>query len=561
MTSAARVAANRRNAGRSSGPRTIRGKARAARNALRHGLAMPQSHDGDFVRRLEALTQAVRAATGAPRPIAAAIAEARLELLRARQATVEMLKAALREQSTSEAGLDPDTRIGLAFAAKAPQLARLARYDRRAWSRLKTLCALLEKSGDAQASISTAPGSANKANRLAAAPGGGTGAKRLRPQDLAGADIVISAFEPGDQSETPASTGASANEAKNSRDRAPAASGPAHRSPKPAPSAARELTAPKSTGAKPFGWTDLKIPLIGSSSSAIEVKLRRGALRWRLDYVRQLGNPELSRCYEMGLAGHIWQLTEIARKLIRHGHVNVAISELDAGLMIFPRSALLNALRACAGMIANRPSGPKIFQRYRGKSVNGMRWEELVFDQLHRVRRAPGAGIKLIGDVETILGCAQPSARERRKVRISILHAAPGMFQTSIDDKAEEARQQSSIAAPSVASHPPIAASGFLIANSFRNSGDYHRALRFYFLRLDRCLIPPLPRLKEACDELSNSKAYALCCISQVAWRLLNRGDFEPVLSAADRALMIFPDSGKSSCLPGRGADVLRPAG
>jgi hypothetical protein len=155
MTSAARVAANRRNAARSSGPRTIRGKRRSARNALWHGLATPQLRDGDFARKLETLTEVVRATTGAPRPLAAAIAEARLEHLRAQQATVETLNAALREQAACEAGNDSETRITLAFAAKAPELAAFVRYERRAWSRLKKLLSLLKKTGDAPASTST----------------------------------------------------------------------------------------------------------------------------------------------------------------------------------------------------------------------------------------------------------------------------------------------------------------------------------------------------------------------------------------------------------------------
>jgi hypothetical protein len=144
MTSAARVAANRRNAARSSGPRTIRGKQRSARNALRHGLTAPQLRDGDFARKLEALTELVRAVPGASQSIAAAIAEARLELLRARQATFETLNAALREQIALEESDGSDTRIALAFAAKARLLAAFVRYDRRAWSRLKKLMNLLE---------------------------------------------------------------------------------------------------------------------------------------------------------------------------------------------------------------------------------------------------------------------------------------------------------------------------------------------------------------------------------------------------------------------------------
>lgn len=332
---------------------------------------------------------------------------------------------------------------------------------------------------------------------------------RRRLQDLADADIETLAVDRGEQSKTPAPTGTTANEAKNT---------------------------------KPFGLTDLKVPLIESSISPIEAKLRRSALRWRLNYVRQVRSPELRQRYEWGLPGHIWQLTEIARRLIRHGSVDVAICELDAGLTLFPGSALLSALRACAGMIAGRPSGPDMLRRYRGQSVNGMKWEELVFDQLHRVRRAPSASIKIVGEVETILGCARPSARERRNVRVSILHAAPGMLSTRIDDDAEEARKHDGTHRSF--SFPSIRAPGFLFADAFRHSGRYRRALYSYFLQLDLCSLPPAPRSNKARREVKDKRAYALCCISQIAWKLLRHGQFERVLSTAERALLTFPDSG-----------------
>jgi tetratricopeptide (TPR) repeat protein len=244
------------------------------------------------------------------------------------------------------------------------------------------------------------------------------------------------------------------------------------------------------------------------------------------------------------LPTHIWQLTEIARRLIRQGHVDVAICELDAGLAIFPGSALLNALRACAGMIAGRSSGPDLLRYYRGQTVNGMGWEEIIFDQLDRVRRAPGV-IQIVGDVELILGSTRPSARKRRNTRVSIMHAAPGMFPTRIDEEAEEARDRDSIAAGhGSALFLPVGVSGFLVADRYRRRGEYQRALHCYFLHVYRCLISPRPRSKKARGEANAKKSYALCCISHIAWQLLRRGKFERVLSAAEQALLTYPDSG-----------------
>ena len=59
MTSPAKIAANRRNARRSTGPRSTAGKARARRNAFRHGLATPASVDHVATDRIDELVDAL----------------------------------------------------------------------------------------------------------------------------------------------------------------------------------------------------------------------------------------------------------------------------------------------------------------------------------------------------------------------------------------------------------------------------------------------------------------------------------------------------------------------
>ena len=48
MTSTQRIKANRANAKTSTGPKTAQGKARAARNARRHGLSLSVLADPDY---------------------------------------------------------------------------------------------------------------------------------------------------------------------------------------------------------------------------------------------------------------------------------------------------------------------------------------------------------------------------------------------------------------------------------------------------------------------------------------------------------------------------------
>ncbi|MGB5180735.1 MAG: hypothetical protein WBO12_00870 [Xanthobacteraceae bacterium] len=146
MTSSARLVANRRNALRSSGPRTTRGKARSSRNALLHGLSLSVRCDSESGAKIDALAEKMRLAIGTSPETASLLAEARISLLRAREALVRLIDQGLREQvGTPQEGLELNQRIGLAVTAKASKLASYGRYERRAWSRLKKLLALVGK--------------------------------------------------------------------------------------------------------------------------------------------------------------------------------------------------------------------------------------------------------------------------------------------------------------------------------------------------------------------------------------------------------------------------------
>jgi hypothetical protein len=122
QVSAAKRAANRRNARRSTGPRTVAGKARAARNARRHGLTACPLADLAFMRAAEALAQAfLHTGTENPerhlRAMQIAIAHVR----------VQQVRAAKRKLYGS----------GLEWDALTRRLASLDRYEDRALARRK----------------------------------------------------------------------------------------------------------------------------------------------------------------------------------------------------------------------------------------------------------------------------------------------------------------------------------------------------------------------------------------------------------------------------------------
>jgi hypothetical protein len=138
MASAAKIAANRQNARKSTGPRSRAGKARTRYNAFRHGLCSPVGHDDVALAQIRELADGFAPGTVDGREIEPAMfaAEAQVEILRVRRAKVDLVNRAadhLRDEDARD--LPPGERAALAFAQKANTLAALDRYERRALAR------------------------------------------------------------------------------------------------------------------------------------------------------------------------------------------------------------------------------------------------------------------------------------------------------------------------------------------------------------------------------------------------------------------------------------------
>src|SRR5262245_25995752 len=109
MASERQMAANRRNARKSSGPQSGAGRKRASRNAYRHGLTLSISSTAAFAKQLDKLVDKIAGDTEDEIMLerARAVAQAALELARGRRA-----KSALIERASAFGELDPPRLTG-----------------------------------------------------------------------------------------------------------------------------------------------------------------------------------------------------------------------------------------------------------------------------------------------------------------------------------------------------------------------------------------------------------------------------------------------------------------
>jgi hypothetical protein len=104
MISHRSLQANRTNAKRSTGPRTAKGKARASRNALSHGLAISIARQDALRAEVDQLVQAILESygSGTDLELATRVAEAQVDLNRVHRARQRLLSDAARERPPAD---------------------------------------------------------------------------------------------------------------------------------------------------------------------------------------------------------------------------------------------------------------------------------------------------------------------------------------------------------------------------------------------------------------------------------------------------------------------------
>jgi hypothetical protein len=127
MTSKRKIAANRKNAQASTGPRTEAGRAASRHNARRHGLATGIGSDPVFRDDIEMLAKLLAGGRENIGEFAREAAEAHLDVARIRKIRARLYA---RMRFFGDAPTEDLMELGKQFA-------RLERYERRAFSRRK----------------------------------------------------------------------------------------------------------------------------------------------------------------------------------------------------------------------------------------------------------------------------------------------------------------------------------------------------------------------------------------------------------------------------------------
>jgi hypothetical protein len=147
VTSERKIRTNRANARASTGPKTVRGRALSAGNALRHALSLPVHSDSSLSEEVEELAREIAGpgANAELHELARRIAEAQIDLRRVRHArhrsllrpnALEIPIAVVDDYLTPTP--EESQKVAVILSAQgAKQLLSLDRHERRALSRRK----------------------------------------------------------------------------------------------------------------------------------------------------------------------------------------------------------------------------------------------------------------------------------------------------------------------------------------------------------------------------------------------------------------------------------------